>query len=394
MKPVYILEACRTAIGTFGGTLKSMYPVDLGVVVVRALVERAGLKPADVDAVVFGNALVTDAQGGNPARQIAVKAGLPIEVPAYTVNSNCSSGMVAIISGAQAILAGDCECVIAGGAENMSLAPYLVPAVRWGARMGHTGIFDTLRLGLDDPLGGAMDLTAENIAQKYGITREEQDRFAVESHNKAEKAIAEGRFNDEIVPVYVPQRGKEPFTFKVDEHPRKGATYEQLAAMKPAFRKEGTVTAGNASGINDGAGALVLAGESFVQRKGVKPVARLIAYATAGVDPAYMGMGPVPASKKALEKADLTLGDIDLLECNEAFAAQILGVERELKWDRARMNVNGGAIALGHPVGATGAILITKIVYEGRKRNAKYGLATLCVGGGQGAAIVIGLEPA
>ena len=389
---VYVLGACRTAIGTFGGTLRAVYPVELGVHVAKAVVDRAAVAPSDVDLVVFGNALVTDAQGGNPARQIAVKAGLPIETPAYTVNSNCSSGMVAVISAAQAIISGDSQCVLAGGTENMSLAPYLAPTARWGARMGHTNLLDVLRLGLDDPLGGPMDVTAESIAQKYGITREEQDRFAVESQNKAERAIAEGRFDDEIVPLAIPQRGKEPLVFKVDEHVKPGTTYEKLVALKPAFRKEGTVTAGNASGINDGASALILASEQFVRDRGVTPLARVVSYATAGVEPAYMGLGPVPATIKALGSAGLSLSDMDLIECNEAFAAQVLGVERELKWDRSKLNVNGGAIALGHPVGATGAILLTKLIYEARRRGARYGLATLCVGGGQGAAVILGFD--
>jgi acetyl-CoA C-acetyltransferase len=389
MKEVYAVSCCRTAIGSFGGSLKDIGAAELGSVVVMAALERAGLKGEDVNEVMLG-CILTAGTGQNVARQAARKAGIPDTVPAYTVGMVCGSGMKSVIEGARSILAGDNEIVVAGGMENMSAAPYLAPGARWGARMGDAKLVDSM---VNDALTDAfyeyhMGITAENICEQWGLAREELDAFALASQQKAAEAIAAGRFNDEIVPVNVKVK-RETVEFKADEYPR-STSMEALAKLKPAFKKEnGMVTAGNASGINDGAAAIVLASGEAVERLGLKPMAKLISYGQGGVDPKIMGIGPVPASKAALERAGLAIGDIDLVEANEAFAAQSCAVATELSFDMAKVNVNGGAIALGHPVGASGARIIVTLLHELQKRpEAKHGLATLCIGGGMGVATI------
>ena len=385
-----IVAAVRTAIGTFGGTLSTIPAVELGAVVIREALRRAGLEPSRVDEVIMGNVLQAGL-GQNPARQAAILAGLPHEVPAHTVNKVCGSGLKAVALAAQAVACGDAEVVVAGGMENMSLAPYLLEKARSGYRMGHAEMVDSMiRDGLWCAFADVhMGITAENVAERYGITREEQDAFAAASQQKAEQAITGGRFDDEIVPVTIPQRKGDPLVFNRDEHPRSGTTVEKLAALKPAFKAGGTVTAGNASGINDGAAALVLMSARRAVSLGLKPLAAIRSYAAAGVDPRYMGIGPVPSTRKALARAGLEISDLDLIEANEAFAAQSLAVARELGWDMRRVNVNGGAIALGHPIGASGARILVTLLYEMARRQARLGLATLCIGGGQGMAMVV-----
>jgi len=390
MNKAVIVSATRTAVGKFGGSLKDIPAYDLGAIVIREAVKRADIDPASVDEVIMGNVLTT-AQGQNPARQAAMKAGIPKEVPAYTVNKVCASGLKAVAIGAQSIKAGDNDIVIAGGQENMSWAPYAVPSARWGARMNAVQMVDCMVYdGLWEKFNDYhMGITAENIAAKYGISREEQDVFTVETENKAEKAIKDGLFKDEIVPVPVPQRKGDPILFDTDEFPSLGTTLEKIAKLRPAFKKDGTVTAANASGINDGAAAFVLMSEEKAVELGKTPIGTIISYASGGVDPAFMGMGPIPAVKKALERAGLDVGDIDYWELNEAFASQALACIRELKIDPAKINHHGGAVALGHPIGASGARILVTMMYEMKRIDAKLGCATLCIGGGQGHALIV-----
>ena len=415
MKEVYVVNCCRTAVGSFGGSLKDTPAAELGAVVVKEALKRSGLNPEQVDELMFG-CILTAAQGQNPARQVGVKAGLPYSVPAYTVGMVCGSGMKSVIEGARAILAGDADVIVAGGTENMSAAPYALPNERWGARMGDKKVVDTMiKDGLWDAYNNYhMGTTAENICDVWGITREELDAFGAASQQKAEAAIKSGRFEDEIVPVMVKKK-KEMVEFKVDEFPRAGTTVETLSKLRGAFPvgPEGVeeeivhtflptqvheadtnkhvqrVTAGNASGINDGAAAIVLASGEAVAKYGLKPMAKLVSWGQGGVDPKIMGVGPVPASRQAMAKAGLKIEDIDLVEANEAFAAQSIAVARELGFDMDKVNVNGGAISIGHPVGASGARIIVTLLHEMAKRpEAKKGLATLCIGGGMGVATI------
>ena len=393
MREVVIVSAVRTAIGSFGGSLKDVPSSELGAIVIKEAVNRAGIKPELVEEVVMGN-VIQAAQGQNVARQAAVKAGLPVEVPAMTINKVCGSGLRCVALAAQMIKAGDCDVVVAGGMENMSAAPYAVPGARWGQRMGDGKIVDTM---IKDALWDAfnnyhMGVTAENIAKEWGLTREMQDEFSLNSQLKAEKAIKEGRFVDEIVPVIIPQRKGEPKVFAQDEFPRFGSTIEKMEKLKPAFIKDGTVTAANASGINDGAAAFVVMSAEKASQLGLKPMAKILSYGSKGLDPAIMGYGPFHATKKALEGAGLTVEDMDLIEANEAFAAQSLAVAKDLNFDMNKVNVNGGAIALGHPVGASGARILVTLLHEMQKRDAKKGLATLCIGGGMGTALVVERE--
>jgi acetyl-CoA C-acetyltransferase len=390
MKEVVIVSAVRTAIGSFGGSLKDVPAVDLGALVIKEAVNKAGIKPEMVDEVVMGNVLQAGL-GQNPARQAMVKAGLPVEVPAMTINKVCGSGLRAVSLACQMILAGDDDIVVAGGMENMSRAPFLLNTSRWGQRMGNGQMVDEMITdGLYDAFNQYhMGITAENIAEKWGITREMQDEFSAASQNKAEAAIKSGRFKDEIVPVIIPQRKGDPKVFDTDEFPRFGTTPQILAKLKPAFKKDGTVTAGNASGINDCAAALVVMSGEMAKKLGLKPMAKIVSYGTKGLDPSIMGYGPFYATKKALEKANLTVEDMDLIEANEAFAAQSLAVAKDLKFDMSKVNVNGGAIALGHPIGASGARILVSLLHEMEKRDAKKGLATLCIGGGMGTAVIV-----
>lgn len=390
MKDVFITGAARTAVGSFNGALSTVSPVELGRVALTAALERAGLAQADVDEVLLGCVL----QGGlgqNIARQVLIKAGIPIEKTAMTVNMVCGSGLRALANAAQSIKAGDASIVAAGGTESMSLAPYILRQARTGYRMGNGELVDSMIYdGLWEIFNGYhMGLTAENLANKYGITREDQDEMAASSQNKAEAAMKSGRFKDEIAPVSIPQRKGDPIVVDTDEFPKAGVTAASLAKLRPAFKPDGTVTAGNASGINDGAAALIVAGEDAVKAKGLKPLARIVSYGWHGCDPSIMGFGPVEAVRLALKKADWKLGDLDLIEANEAFASQALSVARELKFDMARVNVNGGAIAIGHPIGASGARILVTLLYEMEKRNVKRGLATLCIGGGMGIAMCV-----
>ena len=415
MKDLYVVSCCRTAVGSFQGSLANTPASDLGAIVVKAALERAGLKPEQVDELMFG-CILTAAQGQNPARQVGVKAGLPYSVPAYTVGMVCGSGMKSVIEGARAILAGDADVIVCGGTENMTMAPYAVPTARMGARMGNTKMVDTM---VNDGLWDAynnyhMGTTAENICDIWGITREELDEFAANSQQKTEAAQAAGKFVDEIVPVMIKKK-KEMVEFKVDEYPKAGVTKESVSKLRGAFPvgPEGVedevvhtfevtqvheadtrkhvqrVTAANASGINDGAAAIVLCSGEAVEKYGLKPMAKLVSWGHGGVDPKIMGVGPVPASRDAMAKAGLTIKDIDLVEANEAFAAQSIAVARELHFDMSKVNVNGGAISLGHPVGASGARIIVTLLHEMAKRpEAKRGLATLCIGGGMGVATI------
>lgn len=387
-KDIWILSATRTAIGSFGGALKEVPPTQLGATVLREAVKRAGVDPTAVGHVVFGNVIPTEPRDAYLSRVAALDGGLPKEVPAFNVNRLCGSGLQAIVSAAQAVALGDADIAVAGGAESMSRGPYLVPAARWGARMGDIQMVDYMTAILHDPFGKFhMGITAENVAAQHGVTRQMQDELALESQRRAIAAIDAGRFKEQIVPVEIAGR-KGTVVFDTDEHPRRDASLDALAGMRPAFKKDGTVTAGNASGINDGAAALVLADADRARALGLKPMARLVAYAHAGVDPALMGLGPVPASRKALERAGLKIGDIDVIESNEAFAAQACEVARQLDFDPAKVNVNGSGISLGHPVGATGAIIATKALYELQRVQGRYALVTMCIGGGQGIAAI------
>ena len=390
MRDVVICSAVRTAIGSFGGTLKSVPAVDLGAAVIKEALSRANMSGEVIDEVIMGN-VITAGLGQNPARQAAVKAGLPIEVPAMTINKVCGSGLRAVSLAYQMIQSGEADAVVAGGMENMSAAPYVVPNARWGARMGDVTMKDAM---INDALWDAfnqyhMGVTAENIAEQWGLTREMQDEFALNSQLKAEKAIKEGKFEEEIVPISVPQRKGDPIVFKQDEFPRFGTTIEKLAKLKPSFKKDGTVTAGNASGINDGAAALVVMSAEKAEALGIKPLVKITAWGSKGVDPKIMGYGPFAATKVALERAGLTIDDMDLIEANEAFAAQSLAVAKDLKFNMDIVNVNGGAIALGHPVGASGARILVTLLHEMKKRDSKRGLATLCIGGGMGTAVIV-----
>ena len=387
---IAILAATRTAIGSFQGTLSGLPAHALGAALIRGILEKTGIAPAEIDEVVLGQ-ILTAGSGQNPARQAAIAAGLPHAVPALSLNKVCGSGLKAVHLAAQAIALGDADLVLAGGQESMSLAPYVLPKARTGLRLGHAQLEDSLiRDGLWDAFNDYhMGITAENLAERYGITREQQDAFAADSQRKAAEAIAAGRFGDEITPISIPQRKGDPVLFDTDEQPRAGTTADALAKLRPAFKKDGTVTAGNASTINDGAAVLLLASAQKAEALGLPVLAWIRGYASAGVDPAVMGIGPVPATQKTLSKAGWRIGDLDLIEANEAFAAQALAVNQELGWDTARVNVNGGAIALGHPIGASGARILVTLVHELIRRDARKGLATLCIGGGQGVAIVI-----
>lgn len=390
MEAVVIVAAARTAIGKFGGSLANIPAARLGAQVIAGLLARTGLEARQVDEVILGQVLAAGA-GQNPARQAALYAGLPYETPATTLNKVCGSGLKAVQWAAQAIRCGDAGIVVAGGQENMSLAPHLLPHSRDGQRMGDWSLADSMIVdGLWDIFNDYhMGCTAENIAQRFGLTRDEQDAFATASQHKAAAAIAAGRFRDEVVPIEVPQGKKPPLVFDTDEFPRSGTTVEALAKLKPAFRPEGTVTPGNASGINDGAAAVLLMAESAAERLGLTPLARIAAFGCAGVDPAVMGLGPIEATRKALDRAGWGIDALDLVEANEAFAAQAIAVNRELGWDTAKVNVNGGAIALGHPIGASGARILVTLLHEMARRDAKKGLATLCIGGGQGIAVAV-----
>lgn len=392
MKDIYVVNCCRTAVGSFGGALKDIPAAKMGAVVVKEALSRAGVKPEQVDELMFG-CVLTAGLGQNVARQVGIEAGLPVEVPAYTVSMVCGSGMKTVIEGARTILAGDADIIVAGGTENMSAAPYTMNAARFGARMFDTKMVDTMvHDGLWDAFNDYhMGETAENVADQWGITREELDAFALSSQQKTAAAQESGRFDDEIVPITVKVK-KQEVEFKVDEFPRSSTNAEGLAKLRPAFRKDGgRVTAGNASGVNDGAAAIVLASGEAVEKYGLKPMAKLISWGQGGVDPTIMGVGPIEASKNAFEKAGLTVEDMDLIESNEAFASQSLAVARDLKFDMSIVNVNGGAISLGHPIGASGARITVTLLHEMKKRGAKKGLATLCIGGGMGVATVFEL---
>lgn len=385
-----IVAAARTPVGSFGGSLASLPATALGSVVVKALLERTGLKPEQIDEVILGQVL-TAGIGQNAARQTTLHAGLPHSVPAMTINQVCGSGLRAVHLAMQAVLCGDAEVVIAGGQESMSQSAHVLPGSRDGKRMGDWKMTDSMIVdGLWDAFNNChMGVTAENIAKKYDFSRDLQDAFAADSQQKTEAAQAAGRFDDEIVPVEIPQRKGDPVIFDKDEFPRAGVTADKLAKLRPAFDKEGTVTAGNASGINDGAAAVVVMSEAKAQALGLTPLARIKAFATAGVDPAIMGTGPIPASTKCLEKAGWSVTDLDLIEANEAFAAQALSVNKDMGWDADKVNVNGGAISIGHPIGASGARVLVTLLHEMQKRDAKKGLATLCIGGGQGVALAV-----
>ncbi|HEP7522023.1 TPA: acetyl-CoA C-acetyltransferase [Streptococcus pyogenes] len=390
-KEVVITSAYRTPIGNFGGVFKSLSAVDLGVTVVTKILADTGLKSDAIDEVIFGNVLHAGL-GQNVARQVALNAGLSYDTPAFTIDMVCGSGLKAVELGAQKIQTGNADIVLVGGTENMSQAPYVLQGQRWGSRMGDSKVVDTmLKDGLSDAFAGYhMGITAENIVQQYGLTREEQDAFAADSQRKAQLAIEKGRFKEEIAPVTIPQRKGEPLLVDQDEYPKFGTTVDKLAKLRPAFIKdEGTVTAGNASGINDGAAAILLMSKEKAEELGLPILAKITSYASAGVDPSIMGCGPIPATKKALAKAQLTIDDIDLIEANEAFAAQALAVSRDLGFDNEKVNVNGGAIALGHPIGASGARILVTLLAEMAKRDVRHGLATLCIGGVQGQSIIV-----
>nr|UWI49254.1 acetyl-CoA C-acetyltransferase [Clostridioides difficile] len=390
MKDVVIVSAVRTPIGNFGGVFKNTSAVQLGVVAVKEAISRIKLDLSEIDEVIIGNVLQAGL-GQNVARQIAINSGIPSSVPSYTVNKLCGSGLKSIQLAAQSIIAGENDVVIAGGTENMSQSPYIIPTARFGSKMGNVTMVDSMLTdGLIDAFNQYhMGITAENVADKFGITREMQDKIALESQNKAEEAIKNNRFKDEIVPVEVAINRREIKTIDTDEYPKLGMTSEILAKLKPAFEKDGTVTAGNASGINDGAAMLILMSQQKADELGLKALATIKSYASSGVEPEIMGTGPIPATKKALEKAGININDIDLVEANEAFAAQALAVKNELQIDSSKLNVNGGAIALGHPIGASGARVLVTLIYEMQKRKVETGLATLCIGGGQGIAMIV-----
>lgn len=389
MKNIYIVAPCRTAVGSFSGSLKNTPAGVLGGIVIEESLKRAGLSPEKVDQVLMGNVLQA-AQGQNPARQSAVAAGIPYEVPAMTLNKVCGSGLTAVALAASLIRAGEADCIVAGGTENMSLTPYTIPSMRSGARMGDKPAVDIMvKDGLWDFFNDYhMGITAENVAEKYGITREQQDELAVRSQNRASAAQKSGRFDDEIVPVSIPQRKGDPIIFDKDEYVRHDANIETMGKLRPAFKKDGTVTAANASGINDGAAAMLVVSEEFMKENGLKPIAKYISNGSRGVDPAFMGLGPIPSVKMALEKANLKVEDMSLIEANEAFASQAFAVNKELGFNTDIVNVNGGAIAIGHPIGASGARITVTLLHELKKRDGKYGISTLCIGGGMGEACI------
>ena len=387
-REVVVASAVRTAIGTYGGSLKEVAPTALAALCVRESVRRAGLPPASVGHVVFGSVVHGEARDMYLSRVAAVDGGLPVETPCLTVNRLCGSGLQALVSAAQHIMLGDCDAAVAGGAESMSRAGYLLPSARWGQRMGEAPLVDAMTAALHDPFGnGHMGVTAENIAAKYGITREQQDAFALESQHRAQRAIEAGYFKAQVVPVEIKSR-KGAVLYDTDEHVRRDAKLEDLQKLKPVFKKDGTVTAGNASGLNDAAAAVVLMERGAAERQGIAPMARLVAYAHAGVDPRLMGLGPVPAVRRVFEKSGLSPADMDVVESNEAFAVQAMAVTRDLGLDPAKVNPNGGAVALGHPIGATGCILTVKALYELERAQRRYALVTMCIGGGQGIAAI------
>lgn len=390
MREVVIVSAVRTPIGSFGGSLKDVSAVKLGSIAAKEALDRANVKPEMVDEVIFGNVLQAGI-GQNLARQVSIAIGVPIEVPSMTINKVCGSGLKTVQLAAQAIMCGQADVILAGGAENMSQAPYIIPKARWGLRMGDGVIVDTMVAdGLTDIFNNYhMGITAENIAEQWNITRQEQDEFAVRSQNRAEAAIKSGRFKDEIVPVLIPQRKGDPIVVDTDEYPKFGATIEGMAKLRPAFKKDGTVTAGTSSGINDGAAAVLVMSKEKADELGIKPLATIVSFASAGVDPTIMGYGPVPSSKKALANANMTIEDIDLIEANEAFAAQSLAVVKDLGLDPEKTNVNGGAIALGHPIGCSGTRILVTLIHELVRKDARTGLATLCIGGGQGTTLIV-----
>lgn len=392
MKEVYLLGLCRTAVGSFGGVFKDVPAVTLGSIVMKEALKRGGVSAADVDEVFFGNVLQAGL-GQNPARQAAIHAGIPSEVPAATVNKVCGSGLHSVTLAYRTILSGQAECVLAGGMENMSAAPYVMNQARWGARMNNTTMVDSMvNDGLWDIFNNYhMGITAENVAEQYGITREMQDELAARSQQRASAARAEGRFREEIVAVSIPQRKGDPILAETDEFIREGVTAESLGKLRPAFKKDGTVTAGNASGINDGAAAVIVVSGEFVKKHGLKPMLKLVSTGSRGVDPSVMGLGPIPSVRQALGKAGLAAADIDLFELNEAFAAQAGAVNKELGLSADNVNVNGGAIAIGHPIGASGARILVTLAYEMKRRGAKRGVASLCIGGGMGEAVVVEL---
>lgn len=390
MREVVIVSAARTPIGSFGGALSKLSAVDLGVIAAKEAIKRAGIDTSEIDEVLIGNVLGAGL-GQNVARQVSIGAGLPVEVPALTVGKVCGSGLRSVSMAAQFIMLGDADVILCGGTESMSNAPYVMPKARWGHRMGDAKVVDIMvNDGLTDVFNNYhMGITAENIAEEWTISKEEQDRFALGSQNKAEIAQKSGRFDAEIVSVVIPQRKGDPIVVKDDEFPRHGSTIEKIAKVPAAFKKDGTVTAANASGINDGASCLILMSKEKAEKLGIKYMAEIVSYGTAGVDPKIMGYGPVPAVKKALDKAGWSVDDLDLIEANEAFAAQSIAVVRDLELDIEKTNVNGGAIALGHPIGASGARILTTLLYEMEKRDAKKGLATLCIGGGMGTSLIV-----
>ena len=390
MRNVVIVSAVRTAIGSFGGVFKDVTAVQLGTTVVKEAISRANISANDVDELIFGNVLQAGL-GQNVARQVSIHSGLPVEVPSFTLNKVCGSGLKAVQLAVQAIQNGDAEVIVAGGTENMSQSAYVVPSARWGQRMGNGQLVDTMVYdGLTDVFNNYhMGITAENIVEKYGFTREQLDALAVESQNRAVKAMADGKFKEEIVPVLIPQRKGDPVVMDTDEYPKPGTTMETVGKLRPAFKKDGVVTAANSSGINDGAAAFVVMSEEKAVALGLKPLVTIVAFASAGVAPEIMGTGPIPATRKALAKAGLEVKDLDLIEANEAFAAQALSVITELGLDPSIVNVNGGAIALGHPIGASGARILVTLIHEMIKRDAKCGLATLCIGGGQGTSLIV-----
>ncbi|MDD2715193.1 MAG: acetyl-CoA C-acetyltransferase [Candidatus Wallbacteria bacterium] len=390
MNNAYIVSAVRTAIGNFGGSLAGFSAVQLGTIAAKEALKRGNLNPADVDEVLMG-CILQASLGQNVARQVQIGAGIPVEKTAMTINMLCGSGLRSVAMAAQAVKAGDAELIIAGGTESMSNSPYYLTTNRFGAKMGHQTIQDSMIMdGLTDVFNNYhMGITAENIAEKYKITRQEQDAFACASQNKAEAAIKAGRYQDEIVAVAIPQKKGDPIQFSQDEFPRFGCTVEGLAKLKPAFKKDGTVTAANASGINDGAAAVAVCSENYLKKNNLKPMARIVAYAYSGVDPSVMGLGPVGAVRATLDRAGWKISDLELIEANEAFAVQSIAVGRDLGWDISRVNVNGGAIALGHPIGASGDRILVTLLYEMKKRNLRKGLATLCIGGGMGIAVAV-----
>ncbi|MFA6781781.1 MAG: acetyl-CoA C-acetyltransferase [Sedimentibacter sp.] len=390
MKKAVIVSAARTPIGSFGGAFASLSAVDLGIVAAKEAIKKAGIEPSMVEEVYLGNVLGAGL-GQNVARQVSLGAGIPIETPALTINMVCGSGLRAVSMAAQFVESGQCDIILCGGTESMTNAPYLLPKARWGHRMGDGKVTDYMvNDGLWDVYNDYhMGITAENVAEQYGITREEQDKFAAQSQNRAEEAQKSGKFADEIVPVTIPQRKGDPVVIDTDEYPRHGSTVEKMSKLKPAFKKDGTVTAGNASGINDSAAALIIMSKEKADELGLKYMCEIVGYGSAGVDPKVMGLGPIPATKKALANAGWTIDDLELVEANEAFAAQALAVVRELGLNPEITNVNGGAIALGHPIGASGARILITLIYEMQKRDVKKGLATLCIGGGMGTSLLV-----